>query len=118
MMIIFCLSLLAIQLIPNSEGLQSKCDLVCANNLSCRAGDCVLTKCSEDLKCLEYCFNCFGSESCYQTGPSCDYSKSFESPVNHCSLLRVSNPFGISLVVLMTISKNVFFIKTVVFYSL
>lgn len=95
----FYLCLFGIQLIQSSDGLQSKCDLVCANNLSCRAGDCILTKCTEDLKCLEYCFNCFGSESCYQTGPSCDYSKSFDSPVNEGSPLRFSNIFAICLLV-------------------
>ena len=56
----------------------SRCSVVCMNNLQCRAGSCVLTKCSDTTSCLEYCFDCFGTESCYATGSSCSEESKIE----------------------------------------
>ncbi len=56
---------------------QSRCDTACANDMSCKTGLCILTKCSDDggdVGCFEYCLNCAGIETCYAMGETCNYT--------------------------------------------
>ncbi|RNA32602.1 hypothetical protein BpHYR1_038730 [Brachionus plicatilis] len=53
---------------------QTRCDTICANDFRCNSGRCILTECSENDLCFKYCFNCGGNETCYGSGPDCDYS--------------------------------------------
>lgn len=61
---------------------QSRCQRVCQDSLECQSGQCVLTSCQDDNACLEYCFNCYGTDKCFVIGAACDYKKSLKLTVN------------------------------------
>lgn len=53
---------------------QTNCDTICASDYRCNSGLCILTDCTDLDNCFKYCFNCGGNETCYGSGPDCDYS--------------------------------------------
>jgi hypothetical protein len=48
------------------------------DSVECQSGQCVLTSCKDDVSCLEYCFNCYGTEKCFAVGTTCDYTKTLQ----------------------------------------
>ena len=83
--VFYCLSVLIC-----SASAQSRCDTACALDTTCKTGLCVLTKCSDDGSCHEYCLNCAGVETCYATGNTCDYSNTVRLYLNSSNNLKYS----------------------------
>ena len=53
---------------------QSRCDTICASDLRCSSGQCLLSKCSDRETCFEFCLRCYDVETCYASGATCDFS--------------------------------------------
>ena len=68
------LSLAFVLIITKQIECQSKCDTICASDSRCSSGQCLLSKCSDSETCFEFCLRCNNVDTCYASGPACDYS--------------------------------------------
>ena len=96
----------------------TRCDTACAKDESCSSNRCTLTRCSDTTSCYQYCLRCNDIETCYGTGPSCDYSGN--TIQNNSSTQKTYSIFlAIFSLALLCISKwGIFFCFIFFSYSL
>lgn len=92
-LVILAMAIFLVMEMPKGIRAQSRCDTACANDASCSAGICSLSRCSDTGGCYELCFKCAGIETCSSVGLTCKPSGSINFGWNSSTNLKYSFPF-------------------------